>query len=479
MESINLHLDKYDVEISIDRYQPYDEPAHARWCDIWFYLNSEEVNETVGGEELCSNEADIIYQYITDILNGVNRTDSYRTIEPYYELRESREEDCLMEWIIPKRDLSGKYKYDGSRILRFKRKDLEILQAYLGEITNHRMDILSKGKEIIKAGILGTVVGDALGVPVEFSSREERKIDPVADMREYGTHSQPKGTWSDDSSMMLATMDSMVVRGGVRYDDIMAKFVMWRKHGDYTPYGNVFDVGITCDRAITNFRYGSDPTECGGTGERDNGNGSLMRIMPIALFEAMNPDYWNEEMYYYNIEEVQDVSRLTHGHPRSQMACVIYASICHELIFRNGRSIEEAVQYAISRTLENYSAAWEAQSWFDTDFYDEINADKFKRLRNIAEFKNLSVDEIRSSGYVVDTLEAAIWCLLNTKSYKECTLKAVNLGDDTDTVGAVAGGIAGLAFGYDNIPSDWLSVIASKEWIEVLCEDFHKMLSDY
>ena len=91
--------------------------------------------------------------------------------------------------------------------------------------------------ETIKAGIFGTVVGDALGVPVEFTSRAARKVDPVADMRGHGTHDQPQGTWSDDSSMMFATMDSIVLRGGIRLDDIMTKFSNWLQHGDYTPYG--------------------------------------------------------------------------------------------------------------------------------------------------------------------------------------------------------------------------------------------------
>ena len=330
--------------------------------------------------------------------------------------------------------------------------------------------------ETIKAGIFGTVVGDALGVPVEFTSRSARKVDPVADMRGYGTHDQPQGTWSDDSSMMLATLDSIILRGGIRYDDIMAKFSDWLRRGDYTPYGHVFDVGGTCSAAISRYRPGVDPKTCGGSEESDNGNGSLMRIMAASLYVGLDDD-WNESVFEDAVDDIQGVSCLTHAHPRSQMACMIYTAICHELIWCKGRSIADGVQDAISETLDYYSKAWEAQSWFDLDFLQEIRSDKFARLRDIEKFKSLPEDEIRSGGYVVDTLEASVWCLLNSGSYKECVLKAVNLGDDTDTTGAVAGGLAGLCYGYDGIPAEWIDVIASKEWINVLCESFAEIMN--
>ena len=327
-------------------------------------------------------------------------------------------------------------------------------------------------KNVIKSGIFGVVVGDALGVPVEFSSRAERMADPVTDMREYGTHHQPKGTWSDDSSMMLATMDSMILRGGIRYDDIMEKFGKWLHNGDYTPYGKVFDVGITCTKAIERYKPGTDPRECGGCGEKDNGNGSLMRIMPVSLYAALEPDYWEKAFINDKVEDIQGVSCLTHSHPRSQIACVLYTSICHELIYRKKNPILSAVQYAIYKTLEYYAFVWEDQSWFDHEFLKEIKADTYGRLRDLTSFRNLPESEIRSSGYVVHTLEAAIWCLLNSDSYTDCVLKAVNLGEDTDTVGAVAGGLAGLCYGYENIPKEWIDIIASKEWVSGLCDDF-------
>ncbi len=326
--------------------------------------------------------------------------------------------------------------------------------------------------EAVKAGIFGVVVGDALGVPVEFTSRSERKADPVVDMREYGMHSQPKGTWSDDSSMMLATLDSINNNGGINYEDIMIRFRDWKINGNYTPHGRVFDIGITCARAIGLYRPGMDPLECGGTGERDNGNGSLMRIMPVSLYVGIEDEYWKDSFIEDAAEKVHGVSSLTHGHPRSQIGCMIYTSICHELMYRGSRSVIEAVQNAIDGTFLFYEKVKGTQPWYDGAFENEIRTDSYGRMRNMEIFKSLPESEIKSGGYVVHTLEAAVWCLVNSDTFASCVLNAVNLGDDTDTVGAVAGGLAGLAYGYEDIPKEWLAVIVSKDWIEKMCEEF-------
>lgn len=137
------------------------------------------------------------------------------------------------------------------------------------------------GKNIWLDGIMGVVVGDALGVPVEFASRCELAWNPVKEMREYGTYNLPAGSWSDDSSMTLATLDSL--KKGYDLKDMMDKFCLWFTAGEYTPFGEVFDVGNTCCRAL--FRYGviGDVKTCGECSEYDNGNGSLMRIMPMCL----------------------------------------------------------------------------------------------------------------------------------------------------------------------------------------------------
>lgn len=142
-----------------------------------------------------------------------------------------------------------------------------------------RSSNITKG-EVWVNGVFGAVVGDALGVPVEFKASETLAADPVVGMREFGSHNQPKGTWSDDSSMMLATLDSIRIKGKIDYKDIMDRFKAWAMDGAYTPFDKVFDIGIATSNAISRYVNGEEALKCGGTAEKDNGNGSLMRILP-------------------------------------------------------------------------------------------------------------------------------------------------------------------------------------------------------
>lgn len=176
----------------------------------------------------------------------------------------------------------------------------------------------------VKGAILGVVVGDALGVPVEFMSREELTACPVTGMREYGTHDQPAGTWSDDSSMTLCLMESLT--HGLDYGDMASTYLCWADDGYWTPHGEVFDMGRATREALVKYAHHVPALECGGDGQWDNGNGSLMRIMPLALYlhETMGP-CWNDEMDAYEI--IHNASRITHGHPISLISCGIYCSI--------------------------------------------------------------------------------------------------------------------------------------------------------
>lgn len=314
----------------------------------------------------------------------------------------------------------------------------------------------------IMSGIMGLCVADALGVPVEFNSRESLQLNPVTNMRGYGTYNMPPGTWSDDTSMTLCLMDSLI--NGLDYKDIMEKFLLWMDKANYTSYDKVFDVGTATLKAISRFGRGVDALSCGGQSEYDNGNGSLMRILPIAFYlhsiYGANI-YWNQEA----MDIIHNVSSLTHAHKRSQIACGIYVSIACMLI--GGADLVNAIEYGIHNAVKYYKK--------HNEFVDELPY--YERLCDSESFVNVPIELIKSSGYVVDTLEAAIWCLLNTNNYKGCVLMAVNLGDDTDTVAAVAGGLAGLYYGYDNIPSEWLSVIAKRDYIEKLCNHLHTSLN--
>ena len=308
----------------------------------------------------------------------------------------------------------------------------------------------------IQDGMLGLAVGDALGVPVEFRSRERLKQNPVTGMRAYGTHNQPAGSWSDDTTMALCTLESLAK--GVDYDDIMERFYRWVDEGYMTPHGKLFDIGRTTLHALHLYSTGTSALECGGTDIRDKGNGSLMRILPAVFY--LRREYGAACMEKPEaFALIHNLSRLTHGHPISQIACGLYCDMANELM--NGKTIAEAIGHASLIKDSWYGMQEEFSPWLPK--FDFVNAGILAALPEKA---------IRSSGYVVDTLQAALWCLITTDSYSQCVLKAVNLGDDTDTVGAVAGGLAGILYGTESIPKDWLDVLAKKEEIVRLCENF-------
>lgn len=314
----------------------------------------------------------------------------------------------------------------------------------------------NKDRNIWLDGIMGGVVADALGVPAEFKNREELKKHPVTGMRGYGTYNQPAGTWSDDSSMTLATLDSL--KNGYDLNDMMDKFVEWRSNGSYTPFGEVFDIGNTCSDAIAHYMRNGDVRTCGRTGARENGNGSLMRILPICLYmyEKQKAEGLTDEAV---IEAIHEVSALTHAHARSQFACGLYFFMVREVLNGNG-SLQETLQRGLDAGFAYYANMRETAG--ELMYY--------ARLCTPEEFKNLPEEEIESTGYVVATLEAALWCLVNTESYAEAVLKAVNLGSDTDTVAAITGGLAGLYYGYEGIPEEWMKEIKRREWVEGMCE---------
>lgn len=286
--------------------------------------------------------------------------------------------------------------------------------------------------------ILGVAVGDALGVPVEFKARGTFH---VTGMQGYGTHNQPAGTWSDDTSLTLALADNLLV-GGDKPDleSIAWGFIEWYDNAAYTPHGKVFDIGNATAKAIKRLKEGVDPEKAGGAGERDNGNGSLMRIAPLTF-------------YMYGIRKaeerfriVRDVSSLTHAHEWSVAACYIYLEMLNKL--RMGRKKQEAY----TELREDFARG--------VLFIGKETLAKFVRILE-NDISTLPEKDIRSSGFVIDTLEAAFWCFLTTDNYKDAVLKAVNLGDDTDTTGAVTGALAGLAYGLESIPQEWREQLAA------------------
>ena len=303
-------------------------------------------------------------------------------------------------------------------------------------------------------GVMGVVVGDALGCPVQFLSREEVAAKPVTGMRGYGTFNLPEGSWTDDSSLTIALLDSLNRKGGVDLDDIMENFMKWLHEGEFTPYGHSYDIGQGTMQAINRYRRYRNAKKCGGDEEWNNGNGSLMRILPVCIYSSemkSKGEFTDGDA----IEIIHAVGSLTHAHIRANIACGLYFFMVHQILNGSG-TLKERLQEGLTKGF----------AFYEMFLVDKENLHFYDRLRDLDAFSELSADMIKSSGYVVDTLEAAVWSLITTDSFESALLKAVNLGKDTDTVGAVAGGLGGLFYGYDAIPQAWLDAIKRREWIE-------------
>ena len=306
-----------------------------------------------------------------------------------------------------------------------------------------------------KAGIIGLAIGDAMGVPIEFFRREDLLKNPVTTMLGEQSHFVPKGSWSDDTSLNLALIDSINNKKNIDLYDIGQNFIEWGENGKYTPTGKMFGIGRTTLKAIARLERGDiKPEECGGNTESENGNGSLMRILPISYY-CYSKKYEDEDIY--NI--VKKVSSLTHAHEISIMGCYIYVKFALELL--NGNDIKKA-----------YKNIKKLKYQYFSDNCKKI----YSRVidTNIAK---LNLNDIKSSGYVVDTLEATIWTLLNTKSFNQAIIGSINLGGDSDTIGACTGGLAGIYYGFDNINNTWKNELLKYDYIANLCNEFNNILN--
>jgi ADP-ribosyl-[dinitrogen reductase] hydrolase len=306
-------------------------------------------------------------------------------------------------------------------------------------------------KDRILGGLWGSLVGDALGVPVEFRDRASVQAEPVTGMRGYGTHHQPPGTWSDDSSLLLCSTDSLL---GAEFDtqDMGHRFVRWYREGLWTPHGKVFDIGGTTSGALARIAHGVRAELAGGDDANSNGNGSLMRILPVSLRFAHEPQQ-------QRLDRVHRASALTHRHPRAQMACGLFTLVIGELLA--GKTPADACASARAA----FRACYERDLRSSGEFHN------FQPLL-VDDLRAWSEAEIHSGGYVLHTLQASLWCLLTTGSFEECVLKAVNLGGDTDTTGCVAGGLAGVHYGLASVPERWRTALARHDDVAGLFKRF-------
>lgn len=310
-------------------------------------------------------------------------------------------------------------------------------------------------KNPIKDALLGVAIGDALGVPVEFVSRSMRVVKPVQGMLERGTHNQLSGTWSDDTSLTLCLAE-MLCEAYNLYT-LAGYFINWKEHGYNTARGYVFDIGIATSIAIHELSKGIHPALAGGSDEYSNGNGSLMRILPLVF-------YTKDRRIEDRFAIAQEVSSLTHRHIRSVIACFIYLEYARLILLGMNK-------YLAYKTMQTTVTGFLQQN----EICPQHEYERFHRILDlkignydVMSLEHRKVDEIDTTGYVVSTLEASLWCILHSNDFSEAVLKAVNLGDDTDTTGAVTGGLAGLIYGAQQIPEQWLQVLAKRREIEAL-----------
>lgn len=294
----------------------------------------------------------------------------------------------------------------------------------------------------LRGGLYGLLVGDALGVPYEFHDASaipaEHLIEMEPPKRFRRAHSGvPIGTWSDDGAQALCLLESLNQNQALDLSHFARLLVAWYENGYMTPDGHVFDVGIQTSRAIHTLLGGANAADAGPAGERDNGNGGLMRCLPV-VFAAKSVDGV--------IDLAMKQGLVSHGHARSQLCCAVYAAVSLGIL--DGLSAGEAVAKARVTMDERFSGT--------------------SMAREQQVVLRASIEDSRGSGYVVDSLWSAIDCVLNTDNYESCVRRAIMLGNDTDTTACIAGGLAGLLYGLDAIPSRWVQILKGKDLVEKL-----------
>lgn len=301
--------------------------------------------------------------------------------------------------------------------------------------------------------IIGHAIGDAMGMPTEFYQRKNLLKNPITEMIGSEKTQQQAGSWTDDTSMEIATIDSFIQNNEFDYSDIMTKWCDWLNKGEYTPNGDCFDVGRTCLRACRNFTTGIEPVKCGLDSINSNGNGSMMRILPVALYSYYKK-LSDEEMRKLS----DDISSLTHRHDVSKLGCYMYNKFIMNLL--SGMTKEEAYKYMQK---DDYS------------MYSKESILTYNRLLN-SDISKCNINDISSSGYIVDTWECVLWIILNAKSYKDVIIASTNIGNDTDTIGAIAGSMAGIIYGYESIPKLWLNKLVKKDYLMDLALKFDNLI---
>lgn len=297
-----------------------------------------------------------------------------------------------------------------------------------------------------RGALLGLAVGDAVGTTLEFSS--PGNFEPITDLVGGGPFNLSPGEWTDDTSMALCLAESIWQIGGFNPVDQMQRYLRWRDEGHLSATGECFDIGVATSRALDDFERWSEPYAA-SIDPKTAGNGSLMRLAPV-------PMRWRNDLkltaHYAELS-----SKTTHAAPEAVDACRYYAVLIADAL--NGASKEKVLETTSQRL---------------KIFEEKALSPAITKIAK-GSFLTGEPPEIRASGYVVHTLEAALWALSSTDDFRSGLLKVVNLGEDADTTGAVYGQLAGAIYGLEGIPSEWTSKLAMKELID---EYANRLLSE-
>lgn len=322
----------------------------------------------------------------------------------------------------------------------------------------------------MKTSILSFVLGDVLGLAIQFITRQslEKKLqnNSILEIIKNSNSNIPLGTWSDDTSLTLCTMASIVETKTINLKNISEKFCQWFQFGYMTPYGKAFDIGRTTFQTIVSAIENNRPILIGADRKDNNGNGSLMRILPVTMYcyaKKMN----KSEIF----ETVKNISSLTHAHPISIIGCYIYTMVIFMILDGGDK---EFILSSLKELKNHFPKEYEP---FLAE-YDDIFSGKFV---------NKKAEEINAYGYVKDTLEAALWGFFNSHFIEDCILKILSLSGDTDTNGAVGGGLCGLYYGLRGLhigsniieQNDLSDLIVKKDDIIELSDKFFEIIKSF
>lgn len=298
-----------------------------------------------------------------------------------------------------------------------------------------------------RGSLIGLAIGDALGAAIEF--KPPGTFPAVTGFRRGGPHGLGPGEWTDDTSMALALADSITVAGW-NLTDQLDRYIAWWRDGKYSVNGNCFDIGMTTQVALATFRRDRDPFKSGLAGERSSGNGSIMRLAPVPIrFHRRLEDDFAE---FNRLAEESSIT--THASSQCRSACRYLAAVLAALMRGDERETVLRADWAILSRLRQLDPLDPA--------IDTVASGNFREK---------ALSEIRGSGWVVESLEAALWAFASSSSFAEAVLKAVNLGDDADTTGAVCGQLAGAYWGESGIPASWKAELARRDMIESALTD--------